>query len=163
MNSLGVLRPGDRVDILLTLDLSKALIPPAGAASNPAARTNANGTVDQAGAPTGSELSTQVTLQDVQILSIGPPASNLPTTNAPNQPQAQGQAQPPPPQPTSKVITFLLDHQDAVTLKYIKDSGGTMDLVVRSPDDKQLAKTDAVTLDSLYRKYGFRFVQPVNP
>ena len=53
------------------------------------------------------------------------------------------------------------DPQDAVTLKFIKDSGGVMDLVVRAPNDTKLAKTDAVTLDSIYQKFRFRFPEPL--
>jgi pilus assembly protein CpaB len=148
MNSLGALRAGDHVDILLTLDL-KAIDP----------RNNANNNGGQS--PTG--LSTQVTMQNILILAIGAPAGDQPPSQGPNGQAPPAPAGPPPQSPQAKTITFLLDHQEAVTLKFIKDSGGTMDLVVRSPTDTELAKTDAVTLDTIYRKYSFRFVQPVNP
>jgi hypothetical protein len=72
-------------------------------------------------------LSTQMTMQNVEILAVGAPAGDEPAPNA--QTQASRQAQ--------RTITFLLDHQDAVTLKFVKDSGGTMDLVVRSPEDPE--------------------------
>lgn len=156
LDSLGALRPGDHVDILLTLDLRGL---PISASSAPApANQQSNPQNGQSGDQNQSQFSTQLTMQNVEILAIGAPAGDAPSTNAPNQNATTTQAQ----AQLAKVITFLLDHQDAVTLKFIKDSGGTMDLVVRSPDDKELAKTDAVTLDSLYRKYSFRFVQPVN-
>jgi len=156
LNSLGALRPGDRVDILLTIDL-KGL---AEATNTAAAGGQTNGP-NQAVAPpepNQSELSTQLTMQNVEILAIGAPAGGASPTGSQNQNAAAAQVQ----AQQAKVITFLLDHQDAVTLKFIKDSGGTMDLIVRSPEDKELAKTEAVTVDTLYRKYSFRFVAPIN-
>ncbi len=101
-----------------------------------------------------SQLVSQLTMQDVEILSIGVPAGDAPTT-------ASGSSQTQPPPQQSKTITFLLDHQDAVTLKYIKDSGGIIDLVLRGPNDQDLAKTQAVGMDTIYKEFGFRFVQPV--
>ena len=61
----GALRPGDRVDILLTLDLSKGLTPPHD-------QTETAATVTGAAAGNGAEISTQLTMQNVQILAIGP-------------------------------------------------------------------------------------------
>ena len=154
MNVLGALHAGDHVDVLLSLDLKNLLplvTPQAGqASSSPAGQT--------AAAQTPPELSTQLTMQNVEILAVGPPAGDVPAANTSGQSTSQP-AQPS--QQQSRTITFLLDRQDAVTLKYIKDSGGTLDLVVRAPADQTLAKTDAVTLDTVYNKFSFRFVQPV--
>ncbi len=150
MTSLGALRSGDRVDILLTVDLSKGLSK-SGTTPAPA----------PGGAPRDQPttlLSTQVTVQNVEILAIGAPGTETPST--PAKPQQGGQ-QAQPAAPPSKTITFLLDHQDAITLKFVKDSGGTMDLAVRSTEDKKLAKTEGVTFDSLYNQFRFRFPEPV--
>ena len=141
LNSLGVLRPGDHVDILLTLDMSKL----ASTTLNPQTSTQSDNR---------SQLVSQLTMQDVEILSVGVPAGDVPTTT-----NGSSQTQPPPQQ--AKTITFLLDHQDAVTLKYVKDSGGVIDLVLRGPNDQDLAKTEAVGMDTIYKEFGFRFVQPV--
>ena len=46
------------------------------------------------------------------------------------------------------MIGFLVDHQDALIIKFIKDAGGTIDLVLRSIEDQQVVRTDAVTMDS---------------
>lgn len=148
MNGLGALRAGDHVDILLSLDLkdlAALATPQAGAAG----ATNASASQN------GPQLSTQLTMQNVDVMAIGAPAGDTPANpTGQASPQAQSQQQ-------ARTITFLLDRQDAVTLKYIKDSGGTMDLVVRGSDDQELAQTDAVTLDTVYRKFSFHFVQPV--
>ena len=158
MNVLGALHAGDHVDVLLSLDLKNLLplvTPQAGqASSTPAGQT--------AAAQTPPELSTQLTMQNVEILAVGPPAGDVPAANTSGQSTSQSaQPQQQPSEQQSRTITFLLDRQDAVTLKYIKDSGGTLDLVVRAPNDQTLAKTDAVTLDTVYNKFSFRFVQPV--
>jgi hypothetical protein len=48
-----------------------------------------------------------------------------------------------------------VDRQEALILKYIKDSGGSIDLVVRSAADDQAASTDPVSLDYLVDLYHF--------
>lgn len=155
LNSLGVLRPGDHVDILLTLDL-KDIVP-----------QSANGSKNAQELP--DEKSTQLTMQNVEILSIGAPAGSSPSYNS-EQGRSLTSAPTPAPAPVasqtqaqSRTIVFLLDRQDAVTLKFIKDSGGIMDLVLRSPTDNKVAETKAETLDSIYREFHFRFAQPVKP
>lgn len=120
-------RPGDRLDILLSLSLNKAS---AGEQQN-----NSQG------------LSTQVTLQNVEIFALGeqvqagaPPADK----NA----QQRG--------PSGQPLALLVDHQDAIILKYIKDSGGTIDLALRSSDEERIVRTDAVTVDSIAERFRFR-------
>ena len=46
-------------------------------------------------------------------------------------------------------------------IKFIKDSGGTIDLVLRSSDDPQVVRTDAVAMDILTDR--FRFRVPAGP
>ena len=55
------------------------------------------------------------------------------------------------------------DHQDALVLKFIKDSGGVIDLALRSPDDNQAVQTDAVTLSTIYDQFKFRLSGPLRP
>jgi len=119
-------RPGDRLDILLSLTLTR----PVG---------------DQTGTAQG--LSTQVTLQNVEIFAIGE--------------QIQTEAQPAdknnqPKGPSGQPLALLLDHQDAIILKYIKDSGGVIDLALRSSDEERIVRTDAVTVDSIAERFRFR-------
>jgi Flp pilus assembly protein CpaB len=61
------------------------------------------------------------------------------------------------------VIGFLVDHQDALIIKFVKDSGGTIDLVLRSTDDEQAIRTDAITMDTLVERFRFRLPQVVTP
>jgi pilus assembly protein CpaB len=152
MNGLGALRAGDHVDVLLSLDLKDL-------AAVAAPQADVKGMTQASSGQNVPQLSTQLTMQNVEILAIGAPAGDTPGNVAGQAAaQTQGQQQ----QQQARTITFLLDRQDAITLKYIKDSGGTMDLVVRGSADQELAKTDAMTLDTVYRKFSFHFVEPVS-
>ncbi len=146
LNNLGALRAGDRVDVLLSLDMNKAQ-----------SKQQGSGQAAAQGEAPQEQLSTQITMQAVEILNIGLPAGDATTTteNTQNRPSVQTAQQ------AAKTITFLLNPQDAVTLKFIKDSGGSIDLVVRSPEDKKVFQTTAVTIDTIYKQYKFRFAEPV--
>ena len=121
-------RPGDRLDILLSMSLNKAS---AGEQQN-----NSQG------------LSTQVTLQNVEIFAIGEQLqAGIQATEKGAQARTSASGQP---------LALLLDHQDAIILKYIKDSGGTIDLALRSSDEERIVRTDAVTVDSIAERFRFR-------
>ena len=116
------------MDILLSIPIS-------GSARLDAAAESAS----QAGA--GKTLVAQTTLQNVEVAGTGlwTPPGSAPSENN------QG----------VKIITFALDHQEALILKYIKDSGGTIDLVVRAFEDGQTVDTDPVNIDYLVDTYRF--------
>ena len=162
--SAGVLKPGDHIDILLSI--------------------NAGAGQDAQNATSG--LSTQTTLQNVEVFRLGldeidlaAPAPGAPagqsaagtqaTSAGPRQvpapagsQAAPGSAAPKPSEPKpapTGVIGFLVDHQDALIIKFIKDSGGTIDLVLRSIDDQQVVRTDAIAMDSLAERFRFRVPQ----
>jgi pilus assembly protein CpaB len=126
LNATGAVQAGDHVDILITLPVS--------------------GTTTLGGDPATQDpggqkaLVTQATMQNVEVYSTG---YWSPTT----QPGASGDG--------VKVITFVVDRQEALILKYIKDSGGSIDLVVRSLADAASAPTDPVSLDYLVELYHF--------
>jgi pilus assembly protein CpaB len=126
-------RPGDRLDILLSLKLNQ---PTAG---------------DPGAAATASQgLSTQVTLQNIEIFAIGEQAQ---TGAPPAEKPANGNARS---APGSQPLAVLVDHQDAIIIKYIKDSGGVIDLALRSSDEERIMRTDAVTVDSIAERFRFR-------
>jgi pilus assembly protein CpaB len=136
-------RPGDRLDILLSLPLT------------PPQATNADGNPSAAAQPANGKLgtSTQTTLQNVEIFSLGAPVETG-VTAGPGGVQARsgGGSQP---------LALLVDHQDAIIIKYIKDSGGTIDLALRSSDEDRIVRTDAVTVDSIAERFRFRVPQEV--
>ena len=138
----GGLRAGDRVDVLLTL-----AIPAAGQAgsapSGPAA------------AATPAVPTTQLTLQNVELFFIGSAAA---ANGAPSGSGGlvPGQAAPAAVTAAARVAVVLLEPQDALTAKFIKDAGGTIDLALRSRDWPEAVATDPVTLDTLVNRFGFR-------
>jgi pilus assembly protein CpaB len=132
-----VLKPGDHVDLLLTAPLTAS-------------------TEKQAQA-----LSTQTTLQNVEVYRIGDEelgVSSTATLDTGNQaPSTIGSTSSA--KTGRQAVGLLLNHQDAVVVKFVKDSGGTLDLVTRSADDPQIVRTDGVTLDVLTEQFRFRVPQ----
>jgi pilus assembly protein CpaB len=141
LSGIGAVRAGDRVDILLSLPL------PQQQQTTPGAPPTAH----QGSVQATSNISVQTTMQNVEVLAVGQEA-----TAPSNQASVGGRAAGP-------VITFLVDHQDALVLKFIKDSGGVIDLALRSPDDNQAVQTDAVTLSTIYDQFKFRLSGPLRP
>jgi pilus assembly protein CpaB len=131
--STGGVKPGDRIDVLLTVNLG-------------------------GGEKEKKSQSTQTTLQNVEVFSVGT------VEQAVNSGAAAGNAAADSAAANAgggrggsgKAIVLLLDHQDAVILKFIKDAEGTIDLVLRSADDAQIVRTDGVTSDVLVDRFKFR-------
>jgi pilus assembly protein CpaB len=129
-----VIKPGDHVDLLLTASMAS--------------------TTDK------NNLSTQTTLQNIEVYRIGEDELGVP----PPQPKVTDSnafgSSSTPVQPTGRQsIGLLVDHQNAVTMKFVKDAGGTLDLVTRAADDAQIVRTEGVTLDALTDQFHFRIPQ----
>jgi pilus assembly protein CpaB len=134
MSGTNILKPGDHVDLLLTAPVS-------------------------AGDKNG--LSTQTTLQNIEIYRIGEDELGVPPATTGDSKGALAPSSSSQSRSTSRSssIGLLVDHQNAVVMKFIKDSGGTLDLVTRSANDEQLVRTDGVTLDTLTEQFRFRIPQ----
>jgi pilus assembly protein CpaB len=145
LSTIGAIRAGDRVDILLSLPLPQQQTTGPNA---PPSLTNQNAV------SATSNISVQTTMQNVEVLAVGQEAT------APSNERSVGGVMG---RNAGLVITFLVDHQDALVLKYIKDSGGIIDLALRSPDDNQAVQTDAVTLSTIYDQFKFRLSGPLRP
>ena len=92
--------------------------------------------------------STQTTLQNVEIFQLGAQRENGVKAGAEGVSMRAGSGGQP--------LALLVDHQDAVIIKFIKDSGGTIDLALRSSEEERIVRTDAVTVDSLSERFRFR-------
>lgn len=103
----GLVRVGDRVDILATLT------------------TTGDGT-----------RRTQTMLQNLEVIDVLSPPRD--------QPQRL----------TS--LTFVVDHQIALVLKYLRDAQATIDIAVRSRSEVEIATTAAVDITYLIQTYGLR-------
>ena len=52
-----------------------------------------------------------------------------------------------------QAILLTVDPQDALVLKYMKDVGATLDLVLRAPGDESEFEVDPVNLDYIINGY----------
>lgn len=130
----GAVRPGDRVDMLLTLSLQKA--------------ATSGGAQGSQGAAASASIPavTQTLLQNLEVLQIGTfPAAG----QANNATAGKGS------------ITFQVSHQDALILKWAKDSGGVIDYVLRHPDDREPVTTEPITENYIFKKFNFQLAQPI--
>jgi pilus assembly protein CpaB len=126
---------GDRLDILLSLKLVQQELGDTPNASN------------------SSGMSTQTTLQNVEIFALGEQQqAGVKASEGGVSARTASSTQP---------LALLVDHQDAIIIKYIKDSGGTIDLALRSSDEERIIRTDAVTVDSIAERFRFRVPQEV--
>jgi pilus assembly protein CpaB len=127
LNATGAVHAGDHVDIMISIPIS-------GTAALAGSSTTQDGAENDS-----KTVVTQATMQNIEVYSTG----NW-TPTGPAAEQNGGEV---------KIITFIVDHQEALILKYVKDSGGTIDLGVRSIADTQDVATDPVSLDYLVDLY----------
>ncbi len=115
MNGLGVLKPGDHVDLLFSL---------------PFADRTAGAEGDT------KELVAFNALQNVTLAAI-----------VGGQPDENGNAS------QAKALLLTIKPQDALTLKYLKDAGAVMDVVLRAPGAEQPFEVEPVDMDRLMNEY----------
>jgi Flp pilus assembly protein CpaB len=145
----GGLKVGDRVDILLTVNFNDIT---EGSSNSPSGAPSDN---------KGKWFSTQTTLQNVEVFAVGTVdqavesgATAGPTPNSPTSAvRSSGSSD-------KRALVLLVDHQDAVILKFIKDTEketvGLVDMVLRSADDAQIVRTDSMSPESLVDRFKFR-------
>ena len=159
----GAVQAGDTVDLLVTIEppekdeQPRAETEPAngGAAPKPTAVPTPN---SKAEIDLGT---TQTTMQNLKILGIGSVAPQSPDGKDAKAAPASGNGRN---ALAGSVITFAVDHQDALVLKALKDSERVkMELVLRAAGDENVAKTDPVTLSTIVDRYSFRAVPTPRP
>jgi Flp pilus assembly protein CpaB len=116
------------VDLLLTLN--------PGTLPQNTARTATTATTGTEGLPI-----TQLMLQDVLVLQVGTWATGTDKNAAPG-----------------SVVTFVLDRQDALTLKSAREQG-QIDLALRKAGDHKPVTTEPVSLQYLNKRFNFN-LQP---
>jgi pilus assembly protein CpaB len=143
MSDLTVLKPGDRVDLYISLEIpwGRDLI-----------ATNA---IVPEGQPE-AELTTFIVLQNVGIAAL---PGSIPD-QAPEQQQAAGILPGQAPQPQQAAATepadailFTLAPQDALVLKYVMDAGAVQTIVLRAPGADTPFEVEPVNIDYLINRY----------
>ncbi|NLE76767.1 MAG: Flp pilus assembly protein CpaB [Chloroflexi bacterium] len=144
------IQAGDFVDVLITVNLVD--LDMESQVKQPVERVGAQGTIIGKQEP---RQVVQLTLQNVEILKVGDWNTGIPGAEPEpkeeKQQQASGQATPTPKGPD--IITVLLDQQDALVLKFLRESGAVIDLALRARDDRSLVTTESVTLDYIMRRF----------
>jgi len=149
---------GDFVDILITLYLVD--VDPETQVKEPVERVGVEGGI--IGTQTPRQV-TQLTLQDVQVLRVGEWNTEQAQAAAAQQQQGRQQGTQETPRPAGPdIITLLVDQQDALVLKFIRESGAVVDLALRARDDHNLVSTESVTLDYVVRRFNIA-VPPKQP
>lgn len=65
-------------------------------------------------------------------------------------------------QPVERLIVLIADPQQAVILKYLKDSGGSIDFALRSPTSERLFDVEVVSINYLAERYGIVPPEPLD-
>ena len=130
MSRTGVLKPGDHVDLLFTLDFPATGVAAAAAAGGFRSRR-------RWGAGQEKEKATFNLLQNLTIAAIvaGKAAEGGTENTAP------------------EAILLTVSPQDALVLKHVKDAGGVLDIVVRAPGNESPSDAEPVDLDYIINRY----------
>ncbi|HQY91289.1 Flp pilus assembly protein CpaB [Caldilinea sp.] len=129
LSRVGVLKPGDRVDILYSLSFPE------------------NRGIGAAAENEDEAQSTFALLQNVTIVEMIGSIRPVETDTA----EAAAQTAPAVVRPDSVLVT--LAPQDALTLKYAMDAGGIVDFVMRAPGVERPFDIDPVDVDYLINRY----------
>jgi Flp pilus assembly protein CpaB len=152
----GAIQNGDFVDILISYWMLDTEAEPA----------PGGGEGEEAAPPESYILLAQLLLQDVEVLRVGPWAG---VAVPPEEPPGEGdEAATPAPEgeegaesaalePVSVdapvVLTLLLDQQDALVLKFARESGASIDLVLRGLEDHDTLRTETVSLEYVMTRF----------
>jgi len=151
MSQVNLLQAGDLVDILVSIEVP--VLPDQPQSGSAVGLNNSQAE---------SQMFTFDALQHVTIQAMvvkiipttqrGATATRTPTTNARATPAPT--ATPVPPEVESQAILLALSPQDALVLKYVKDAGGIVDIVLRTPTASQLFQLEPVMPNYLKDRYG---------
>ena len=162
----GAISPGDYIDMLVSVkapdtlnpaDATAAASATPGKTPTPSAATSTSASGEAGKAPPATQTISLTTLQHVKVLAMGQnisAADQAPT--AKGGPASASNA-------SAATMTLLLSHQDALLVKYAKDSGSIIDVVLRRYDDKDTSSTKPVDLNYFLAQYGYHLVAPNQP
>ena len=123
MSRTGVLKPGDHVDLLFTLDF-------------PVAGTAATG----GGEGGGGQQEKSTTFNLLQNLTIAAIVGENSAAGGTGNQAAKG-------------VLLTVSPQDALVLKHVKDAGAVLDIVVRAPGNESPSGAEPVDLDYIINRY----------
>ena len=178
MASVGyALRPGDHVDVMVgfwlvdvdrdgqfpVVPFNRSLVDDLVAAGMPPDQAANLAAQQAAAAKPFLRLSTQVVLQDLEVLGVGewkdptpiprftPGAPELPTPTLPPQAAPNATATPTPTPPN--MVILVVSPQQALMLQWLRESDAIIDLALRGATDRAPADTTTVTLQYLFETF----------
>jgi pilus assembly protein CpaB len=146
MGQLEMLARGDRVDILITMDL-EVRVPEEGLSltletPEPESKTY---TLD-------AMQRIEITATIIEVAQASQPSQGAQVVNDEGTPVPT--PTPSPSQRNTVALLLALDPQDALILKHLKDTGAIFDLVLRSPTSNLVFELDPVTPEYLVDLFG---------
>jgi pilus assembly protein CpaB len=140
LSTLGVLQRGDTVDIFASMMFE----------ITPTRITAGGGTTEEQQAA----ISRMFTFDAMQRVSISALVADVVTDSNAAAP-AEGEPQPTPNPADVRVRAYLLvlNPQDALVLKHMRDTGAIFDFVLRSPTSNELFELSPVTVDYLVQRF----------
>jgi Flp pilus assembly protein CpaB len=150
LSNWGAVLPGDHVDVLFTIDvILETPLRPEDIVTNDEGQILSQMERDQS-----LDSVSVLTLQDLEVLQI----VEEPQPQLQEQGQQQQQAAGTVPK---RALILKIDPQDAVVLKYLRDSVGKIDLALRSPTNSTLFDVQPVNINYLVLRYGIVLPQPL--
>lgn len=125
LSRLGILKAGDHVDLLFSLSFPE------------------NRGIGGSSGEDKDQPATFALLQNVTVVGL---AGGVPAPDSESGEQAQEASAP-------DAVLVTIPPQDALTLKYAIDAGGTIDIVMRAPGVERPFVTDPVDIDYLVNRY----------
>lgn len=146
LSSWGAILPGDHVDVLFTIDVlleTPMYLEDVLAIGADYQQIERDQSLDNVSV---------LTLQNLEVLRI------LEEPQVETEARQQDEAQITPPK---RALLLKIDPQDAVVLKYLRDSVGHIDLALRAPDNEALFSVEPVNINYLVLRYGIALPQPL--
>jgi Flp pilus assembly protein CpaB len=143
LSKWGAVLIGDRVDVLFTTDaiLETPMYP--------------QDLVDRGQQIT--VLERDQTMDNVSVLAL----QNLQVLQIIEEPTQEPVEEGETPPPRNRALVLKIDPQDAVVLKYLRDSLSVLDLALRNPENETLFSVEPVNINYLVLRYGISLPQPL--
>ena len=149
LSQWGAVLPGDHVDVLFTLDVVlETPIDPEDVVLTDEGEFLLGLERDQS-----LDNVSMLTLQNLEVLQI--------LEEPQIQPAEDQRGEEAPTTPPNRALVLKIDPQDAVVLKYLRDSVGSIDLALRSSTNNTLFEAQPVNINYLVLRYGIVLPQPL--
>lgn len=150
LSSWGAVLPGDHVDVLFTLDvLLETPLRPEDVV------TTEEGVLERLNRDQSLDSVSVLALQNLEVLQIlEEPQTELPTEDQRQQEELTLE-------PPRRALVLKIAPQDAIVLKYLRDSVSKIDLALRSPTNRSLFDVQPVNVNYLMLRYGIILPQPL--